>query len=85
MIERLPEPYREALALVELRGLSQVEAAARLGLSVSGAKSRVQRGRRMLRDLVVACCDVSLGARSDVTDFTLRRGASCGGCGPTAT
>jgi RNA polymerase sigma-70 factor (ECF subfamily) len=48
MVERLPPAYREAVALVDLTGLTQVEAAARQGLTVSGMKSRVQRGRRAL-------------------------------------
>ena len=45
----LVEPYREALTLTELEGLSQKDAATMLGISVSGMKSRVQRGRRLLR------------------------------------
>ncbi len=55
-VEQLPEPYREALREVELRGTSQQELAARLGLSPSGLRTRVQRGRRRLKALVDACC-----------------------------
>ena len=52
LVQRLPEPYREALVLTELDGLTQADAATRLGLSTSGMKSRVQRGRGQLRDLL---------------------------------
>ena len=45
MVEGLPEPYREALLLTEYGGLTQQELAARVGISLSGAKSRVQRAR----------------------------------------
>jgi RNA polymerase sigma-70 factor (ECF subfamily) len=55
MIERLPPIYSQALELAELKRVSQVEAAAFLGLSVSGMKARVQRARRQLRELVLAC------------------------------
>ena len=48
MIERLSGEYRQAVILVDLEGLAQQEAAAQLGLSLSGMKSRVQRGRRQL-------------------------------------
>jgi transcriptional regulator with XRE-family HTH domain len=47
-----PEPYRQALILTAFEGISQAELAQKLGLSFSGAKSRVQRGRQMLRDRI---------------------------------
>lgn len=50
MLQTLPEPYREALELVELGNLSQHALADRLGISYSGAKSRVQRARVMLKE-----------------------------------
>lgn len=56
VVDRLPPPYREAIRLIELEGLSQVELARRLGLSVSAAKSRVQRGRALLRKEMERCC-----------------------------
>ncbi|WP_376793505.1 RNA polymerase sigma factor SigZ [Thermogemmatispora sp.] len=56
LISRLPVAYQEALVLTEYEGLSQRELAQRLGLSFSGAKSRVQRARERLRQLLQACC-----------------------------
>ena len=35
-------------------------------------KSRVQRGRRMLRDEVVKCCRIELDARGALSDATMR-------------
>ena len=72
MIERLSEDYRQAVTLVDLEGLAQHEAAARLGLSVSGMKSRVQRGRRQLREMLEACCVIALDRRRGVADYDLR-------------
>src|SRR5690606_23324295 len=48
MIAELPEGYAEAVRLADVEGLTQQELAERLGLSLSGAKSRVQRGRVLL-------------------------------------
>ena len=48
-LAELPEKYREALELSELQGLSQLDLAKRLNISYSGAKSRVQRARQMLK------------------------------------
>ncbi len=66
MIERLPEAYRDALAQTELQGVTQVEAARRAGLSISGMKSRVQRGRDQLKQMLLACCEIELDARGRV-------------------
>jgi RNA polymerase sigma-70 factor, ECF subfamily len=55
-IDKLPEHYREALLIVEIQDVSQKELAERLGISYSGAKSRVQRGKEKLKELLVECC-----------------------------
>ena len=49
LMGRLPEEYRVPLELAELEGLSQYEVAAKLNISYSGARSRVQRARRLLK------------------------------------
>lgn len=72
MIERLSEDYRQAITLVDLEGLPQHEAAMRLGLSVSGMKSRVQRGRRQLREMLEACCTIALDRRRGLADYEVR-------------
>jgi RNA polymerase sigma-70 factor (ECF subfamily) len=65
-VAMLPSPYREALTLTELEGLTQKEAAEMLGISLSGMKSRVQRGRAQLRAALDACCHIALDARGHV-------------------
>ena len=72
MIERLSREYRQAVILVDLEGLTQQEAAAHLGLSLSGMKSRVQRGRRQLKGMLEACCTIELDRRRGVADYDLR-------------
>jgi len=65
-VASLPSPYREALTLVELEGLTQKQAAEMLGISLSGMKSRVQRGRLQLRRALEECCHIALDARGRV-------------------
>ena len=50
MMQTLPDKYREALELAELKDMSQLQLAETLNLSYSGAKSRVQRARQMLKE-----------------------------------
>lgn len=75
----LPPVYRQAITLVELEGLTQVEAAARLGIPISTMKARVQRGRARLRELVEACCAIGLDVRGHVVEVTPRIGG-CSAC-----
>ncbi len=76
-IARLPSPYREALTLTDLEGLPQLQAARMLGISPSGMKSRVQRGRQKLRKLIDDCCRIALDARGGVIDCEPRRPGGC--------
>lgn len=71
-VARLPSPYREAITLTELEGLTQKDAAEMLGVSTSGMKSRVQRGRDRIREMFEQCCEISLDCRGRVTDCTPR-------------
>ena len=68
MIRTLPARYAEALLLTDIDGLTQAAAAERLGLSLSGMKSRVQRGRRLLKQTLLRCCAVELDRRGGVVD-----------------
>jgi RNA polymerase sigma-70 factor, ECF subfamily len=69
LVAALPDGYREAVRLSEVEGLSQQAVADRLGLSLSGAKSRVQRGRAMLKDELERCCRFEFDARGNVIDY----------------
>ncbi len=80
MIYSLPEPYREALVLTEFEGLTQQKLAARLGISLSGAKSRVQRGRAQLKAMLHECCTFEFDRRGKVIDCTPRGKAKCAEC-----
>lgn len=69
MIKLLPKKYSEALLLTAFYGMSQVEMAKKLGLSISGAKSRVQRGRQMLKEMLEKCCHFEFDRRGVIIDY----------------
>ncbi len=83
MVDRLAPEYRDALTLVELDGLTQQAAATTLGLSLSGMKSRVQRGRGQLKAMLHACCLIQLDGRRGVAEVALRDPAA-NPCAPPA-
>lgn len=80
MVEQLPEPYREAMRLADIDGLSQQAVADRAGISLSGAKSRVQRARATLRDMIQDCCNIERDGRGYAFDYepTERSARYCG-------
>ncbi|MEM9215409.1 MAG: RNA polymerase sigma factor SigZ [Cyanobacteria bacterium P01_F01_bin.150] len=72
LISQLPETYREAVELYELKRVPQKDIAERLQISLSGAKSKVQRGRAKLKDLLHECCTFELDQRGNVIDYQRR-------------
>lgn len=79
-LDSLPPEYSRAVRLYEVEGLSQQEIAERLGLSLSGAKSRIQRGRRKLKGLLEDCCRFQFDRRGNVLSYHPRN-CSCDDCG----
>ena len=84
IVQQLPPRYREAIELAEIEGLTQSEVGTRLGLSLSGAKSRVQRGRVKLKDLLLECCHFELDRHGNVIGYHPQHKRS-GCCGNSAT
>ncbi len=69
IIETLPQPYAQALLMTEFEGLTQKELAQRLEISVSGAKSRVQRARKMLKTKLDECCRIEFDSHGTIVDY----------------
>jgi RNA polymerase sigma-70 factor (ECF subfamily) len=85
MMASLSADDRAVLERVDLDGESQTDLARELGLSMSGAKSRVQRARQRLRAALEGCCAIALDTRGAPIDFHRLGGTSCGGCSGDAT
>lgn len=66
-LHKLPAHYREALLITEFQDISQKELAAQLGISYSGAKSRVQRGKEKLKEMLLACCPYQSDVYGNIT------------------
>jgi RNA polymerase sigma-70 factor (ECF subfamily) len=69
VVSSLPSIYREAIELADYQGMSQQEAARKLNISVSGMKSRVQRARAMVREIMLACCHFEFDTRGIVMEY----------------
>lgn len=67
-IYQLPEKYKEALLITEFQNVSQKELAEKLNISYSGAKSRVQRAKEKLKELILGCCALEIDSYGNVLD-----------------
>jgi RNA polymerase sigma-70 factor (ECF subfamily) len=76
-VARLPDHYRSAVTRVDLDGATHVVAARAERVSVSGMKSRVQRGRAHLADLIQECCAVTTDADGAVSSFEPKSSCGC--------
>ena len=72
VLSELSPEDREAITLCDIEGLPQQEYARRKSLSLPGAKSRVQRARKRLREQLTRACQVRVDAAGQVSDFVPR-------------
>lgn len=79
MINQLPEEYRHILIDSELRGISQKELADKYGMAYSSLRTRVQRGRERLKQVILDCCRVVSDTRGGIMDVAPRKGCADGG------
>lgn len=70
MMDNLPPEYCEALCLTELGKMNRNEYAEKAGISYSGAKSRIQRARKMLKDMLMRCCHYEFDKYGTVIDIS---------------
>jgi len=60
MISFLPEKYSRAIQFSDIDGKPQKELSRIESISLSGAKSRIQRGRILLKNMLFDCCQFEL-------------------------
>lgn len=70
MVQQLSNKYVHALELTEFGGYTQKQLSEELGMSISGAKSRVQRGREKLKELLLHCCNFEFDRLGNIIDYT---------------
>ena len=68
-INKLPLKYKEALVKTEFQNYSQLKLAEELKISYSGAKSRVQRAKELLKRYFRECCDISTDKYGNVLNY----------------
>jgi RNA polymerase sigma-70 factor (ECF subfamily) len=78
-LEELPDAYREPVRLAEFEGLPLAKIALRFGLSLTAVKSRVRRGRAMLKKKLQDCCRLEFDRMGKIIGYERRGAKAC--CG----
>jgi RNA polymerase sigma-70 factor (ECF subfamily) len=68
----LPEKYSKPLYMSDIEKKPQQEIAELLNLSLTATKSRIQRARKQLKELVTNCIDISHNNKGQISDFQLK-------------
>ncbi len=79
LIKTLPPQFKQPLLLSEIDGLSQKEVAEKAGLSLSATKSRIQRGRKVIKDTLLDCCQFEFDHQGKVLDYQKKQ-TNCTDC-----
>lgn len=69
IIDHLPEKYKQAITMTEFGSLTRQEMAENLGLSLSGAKARVQRARAKLKGMLLTCCHFEFDRLGNIIEY----------------
>ena len=69
MVKELPEKYRKSVQMSEIENRTQKEVAEHEGISLSGAKSRVQRGRALLKAMLHDCCKFEINKKNQIISY----------------
>ncbi|HNO74379.1 MAG TPA: RNA polymerase sigma factor SigZ [Nitrosomonas mobilis] len=79
LVRELPDKYRNAVQLSEIEDRTQKEVAEQEGISLSGAKSRVQRGRALLKTMLDDCCQFEVNQKNQIVSYE-RKEKDCKFC-----
>ncbi|MDH5355518.1 MAG: RNA polymerase sigma factor SigZ [Gammaproteobacteria bacterium] len=79
MVKELPDKYRKAIQFSDFENKTQKEVAQLEGISLSGAKSRVQRGRALLKSMLHNCCQIEINKYNQLVSYE-KKNRNCKYC-----
>ena len=71
-INQLPHEYRDIIIDLEINGLKQKALAAKHNIAYPSIRSRVQRGREKLKQILLVCCHIKWDNRGNTLDVISR-------------
>lgn len=68
-VDQLPDDYRTIIKLSELENMSQKKIAEELEMNYTTVRSKVQRGRKKLKEIFGECCIFKQGGRGSILEY----------------
>jgi len=79
-INMLPEEYRSIMTLSELENIPQKEIAEQLNMNYVTVRSKIQRGRKKLKEFFSECCTIIQGGKGRIIDYSSREEWNSNNC-----
>ena len=73
----LPDKYKEPLEMYEFKGMKHREISKNLNISLSGSKTRIQRARKKLRELLTECCEIEFDTYGNIVESNQKECYQC--------
>lgn len=73
----LPDKYKEPLEMYEFKGMKHREISKKLNISLSGSKTRIQRAREKLREVLTECCEIEFDTYGNIVEYKQKECYQC--------
>jgi RNA polymerase sigma-70 factor (ECF subfamily) len=73
-IDSLPAHYRDVIIQVELQNMKLKDYALKVGITLTNAKTRVQRARQKLKEAILQCCNYQFDGYGNVVSCCKKAG-----------
>lgn len=77
LLQKLPDKYKEPLAMYEFKGMKHREISKKLNISLSGSKTRIQRAREKLREVLIECCEIESDVYGNIVEYEQKESYQC--------
>lgn len=73
----LPDKYKEPLEMYEFKGMKHREISEKLNITMSGSKTRIQRAREKLREVLIKCCEIEFDTYGNIVEYKQNESYQC--------
>jgi RNA polymerase sigma-70 factor (ECF subfamily) len=73
----LPDKYKIPLEMFEFNGMKHREISEKLNITLSGSKTRIQRAREKLKEVLTECCEMEFDTYGNILEYKQKESYQC--------